>query len=218
MQAPGATLDFSFAFAAARVMLDRKDIYFIEIGANDGVSNDPVFPFIRDHGWAGLMVEPLPHAFHLLEENMRPYPGVTPVLAALSDSDGERALYTVKVEQASFEKSHQFSSFSREVIEKQTQFEPGIAKIIEQTMVPTLSWPSLLARTGGATVDVLQVDAEGYDAEIIRMIDFSNFRPRLIQYEHCNLTKADQEDIARRLLALGYKLAMTPLDVIALRD
>jgi FkbM family methyltransferase len=181
------------------------------------VSNDPVFPFIRDHGWRGLMVEPLPHAFALLKENMRPYPGVVPVLAALSDADGERPLFTVNVQEASFEKSHQFSSFSREVIEKQTQFEPEIAKLIEQTMVPTLSWTSLLARTDGANVDVLQIDAEGYDAEIIRMIDFQQFRPKLIQYEHCNLNKVDQEDVAQRLIALGYKLAMTPLDVVALR-
>ena len=32
-------------------------------------------------------------------------------------------------------------------------------------------------------VDLFQIDAEGYDADIIFMFDFEEYRPRLIQYE-----------------------------------
>lgn len=49
---------------------------FVNLGANDGVTADPVYPFIRRFDWAGLMVEPLPHVAERLRQNMRDHPGV----------------------------------------------------------------------------------------------------------------------------------------------
>jgi hypothetical protein len=53
-------LECTFEFAAAHLMLRKNPIFFISIGANDGVSNDPIWPFASRFGWEGLAVEPNP--------------------------------------------------------------------------------------------------------------------------------------------------------------
>ncbi|MCC5950736.1 MAG: hypothetical protein JJU45_01440 [Acidimicrobiia bacterium] len=49
---------------------------FVNLGANDGITADPVYPFIRRFGWSGLMVEPLPHMASRLRENFADSPGI----------------------------------------------------------------------------------------------------------------------------------------------
>ena len=39
------------------------------IGANDGVTPDLLYPLIRDFGWRGIMVEPIPEVFAALERD-----------------------------------------------------------------------------------------------------------------------------------------------------
>jgi hypothetical protein len=64
-------------------------------------------------------------------------------------------------------------------------------------------------------IDLLQIDAEGYDYEILKSIDFSTWSgPRLINYERVLLL--DQEDECRAMLkAAGYKLALRGQDTLA---
>ena len=63
---PDKVIDVDFSMLSAQLMLTIPRPYFINIGANDGVFIDPIYPFIRDFGWRGLMVEPIPEAFAAL--------------------------------------------------------------------------------------------------------------------------------------------------------
>jgi len=36
------------------------------------------------------------------------------------------------------------------------------------------------------TVDLLQIDTEGFDWNVLKMYDFNYFKPVIIQYEHCH--------------------------------
>lgn len=217
MRARQSKLDCHFELVAAHLMLSKRDLFFIEIGANDGVSNDPVWPFVRDFQWSGLMIEPIPHVYEALAKNYSGFPGVKCINAAVSQSDGDATIYTVRMEGSSFDKAHQFSTFRKEVLLSQQRNVANIADLIVETRVPTLSFETLLRDhvPAGRTVDVLQIDVEGFDAEVIRMIDFAKLKPTLIHYEHCNLSKSDQVDCADRLAAQGYRLAMNNLDVTA---
>jgi hypothetical protein len=64
-----ASIEVNFSMLAAHLMLTTAKPYFIGIGANDGVTHDPLYPFVRDFGWRGIMVEPIPEAFAALERN-----------------------------------------------------------------------------------------------------------------------------------------------------
>jgi hypothetical protein len=41
-------------------LLSKDKVRFIQIGANDGIKNDPVHAFIKKYYWTGILVEPIP--------------------------------------------------------------------------------------------------------------------------------------------------------------
>jgi hypothetical protein len=76
---------------------------------------------------------------------------------------------------------------------------------------------SLLRETGGKAVDLLLIDTEGFDFNILKMIDFSALKPPVIAYEHAHLAKSDMVAATDLLLAQGYRLTRDNLDTIAYR-
>jgi hypothetical protein len=73
----------------------------------------------------------------------------------------------------------------------------------------------LLTETAMLDADLLQIDTEGYDAAILRMIDPARFRPRLIKYEHKSLSAGEHAQAQARLQELGYRTAVEGPDTTA---
>jgi hypothetical protein len=63
---------------------------------------------------------------------------------------------------------------------------------------------TLFERHGVAHVDLLAIDAEGWDFRILRQLDFSRHRPRLIRCEYINLPPDEQAAIRDLLNGQGY--------------
>lgn len=63
--------------------------------------------------------------------------------------------------------------------------------------------------------DLLQIDTEGFDYEIIKMIDFNKCQYKFIKYEHCNLTENEYNKSMNILTKNGYKLFKIGNDTIA---
>lgn len=72
--------------------------------------------------------------------------------------------------------------------------------------------PELLTSHGLTRLDLLQIDVEGFDAEVIRMIDFSRVRPGIIKYESWD--RAADAELERMPAAQGYMLRRNGHDVI----
>ncbi len=47
----------------------KKDIFFIQVGANDGKSFDPIYKWVISKKWEGVLIEPLPHLVEKLKQN-----------------------------------------------------------------------------------------------------------------------------------------------------
>lgn len=212
------TINVDFALLAARLMLTSKTPYFIGIGANDGVTHDPLYPFIRDFGWRGIMVEPIPEAFAALQRNYVPFDGVALVHAAIGTSDGQGTIYSVEMTEEHSLKMSLHSSFNKEILLRGMQWNPDLAAHVVERTVPIMSFPTLLAKANGARVDVLKIDTEGYDLEILKSIDLSRLTPQLILAEHANLSKDDKIKMADLLLEHGYRIAMTSLDMLGYKS
>src|SRR3989338_9032362 len=73
----------------------RQDVFFVEIGAMDGVSFDPLYAVAKKHGWRGLLVEPLPDLFAKLKENYSGVAGVSFENMAVAEEKGEKVMYRV---------------------------------------------------------------------------------------------------------------------------
>lgn len=214
---PRAELVFDLEFVIAHLMLARPKVFFIQIGANDGISNDPLYKFVVRFGWEGILLEPLPEVFEMLTATYRDNAKLLLLNAAISEQDGWRTIYTVRMDGAAFQKAHQFSSFRKESLLGQTDWVPDIEQRVEERQVRCVSLDTLLRETKGREVDILQIDTEGYDFTILKMIDFSRLRPSIICYEHAHMSKAQQEEAAKLLVQQGYRLMRTDLDAVAYR-
>ena len=85
-----------------------------------------------------------------------------------------------------------------------TREETGGKPVFFETLVPCLSLKDLLLKHNLEKVDFLHVDAEGYDFEIIKQIDFSSrFRPLLICYEEWGGAKFKEGDDLSGGITLG---------------
>lgn len=188
---------------------------FAQIGANDGVRFDGLYSIVTSRKCSGIVVEPLPDLYQRLQANYADYPNIVPVNVAIHQHERSLPLYRVRPAGIGRYESWAtgIASFDREhLIRHGIEADDVIAQD-----VPCETLMSLLARTGMLDANLLQVDTEGYDAEIIRMIDFARFSPRIIKYEHKNMTAAGRNEIARLLSRNGYLTTAEATDTIAWR-
>ena len=83
--------------------------------------------------------------------------------------------------------------------------------------VPCHTVESALRFAGLANVDLIQIDAEGYDWPIIRSIDFTRIRPRMIRFEYRHMPDADADACLEHLASRGYRFILESSDIIAVR-
>jgi FkbM family methyltransferase len=117
----------------------RSDVFVLQIGANDGHSDDPIAAIVRSRGLRALMVEPLPKMFELLAAYYRDQPNVVCENCAIGHQDGTATLYHVRPDPSLPEYVQRVASFSRDVILKQRRVVPDIGSYIDTMEVPTLS-------------------------------------------------------------------------------
>ena len=86
-----------------------------------------------------------------------------------------------------------------------------------EEVVDALPLMEIIESGGFASLDLLQTDTEGFDAEVIRMIDFDRIIPAIIKYEHFNLSQKDKASVEELLRRKGYRLIYEKGDAIAFR-
>jgi FkbM family methyltransferase len=218
--------------AYADVKKTRGEAAFcIQVGANDGKTNDPVYKYLTGYGWRGLLVEPLVDVFEQeLQKTYAGYPNVTLVNAALAPTNGSLPLYRVAFSRARWATG--LSSFRREnlenhiangYIEKQAKAE-GVAlpsnpdQWIESVPVPTMTVDALFKKHNLSHFDVLCIDTEGFDFEILKLFDFKNHHPDFVLFESKNLADDDYVAAKKMLADAGYRLYWHNGDTFAVRQ
>jgi FkbM family methyltransferase len=183
-------------------------ILYCQVGAFDGVRNDPLFPLIDKHGLQGIVLEPQKRIFEQLKSNYSRFSGFTFVNAAIADADGTRDLYVIQEGAEGPDWLHEISSFRKDVLLRHAGSVANLGSLITTERVRTLTFASLFRECGIDHVDFLQIDTEGYDAEVLRLFDFSRWKVPLVQFEHKHLSKEDFERSLQLLIDNGYKIAI----------
>jgi FkbM family methyltransferase len=191
-----------------------RDVFFVEIGAMDGVSFDPLHPYVTKHHWRGLLVEPLSDLFAQLKHT---YAGQGELLfehVAIADRPGTRQMYRVSLEAiekglvpdwakgiASFFTDRNALGGQRIPPEAFEQIRPYI---VSQS-VTCERLDTLLCKHKVKKIDVFMVDVEGYDYEVLCQLDLERFKPRVILMEWYNLPDDEQAKSLALLTLHGYE-------------
>jgi FkbM family methyltransferase len=205
-----ATLDvFELATMWLAAELGRAP-FFVQVGAFDGRMDDPMYALIKRHHWPGLLVEPQPRPFaRLTTKTYADEPQLRFENAAIADRDGTATLHAPDQDVL---REHYIASFDRAQVERRGW---GRAPIVALE-VPALTVRTLLARHRVERVDLLQIDAEGYDYEVIKQFDAAGVRPALIHFEHYHFSREERRDCLAFLAARGYRLHRDRMDIVAL--
>jgi FkbM family methyltransferase len=202
---PDWEIQSSLEFMATHALKDHGDFFFVQIGAFDGEFDDPIAHLVRTYGWQGVLVEPQPAAFERLRQNYADQRQLKFENVAIGENDGDVALYSLRGQAthlASFQRQHLLRHATRP------------ADIIEQK-VTCITLNTLLQKHNLPRVDLLLMDAEGFDARLLHSIDFDTFTPTIVRYEHSNLLNRERCQCIELLSSHGYRILLEDCDTIA---
>ncbi len=189
----------SYAGSAEDVMLrrffgDQAAGFYIDIGAHD-----PLIGSVTQHfflsGWSGINIEPLPAFFQRL---VAARPNDINLSVAVSENAGTLDLIVDHTEPG-------LSTMTQELADEYAR----AGHRLERIQVPTRPLADIVGEhcADGRTVDFLKIDAEGHELEILRGIDLSVWRPRVILIE----AGYKAEAWAPIIVTAGYVLAGSDL-------
>lgn len=218
LQDPACVRALEFDDVICRRMIEiGRPLTFLQIGAFDGVTRDPLHKYIAAHGWQGVLVEPQPAAAAALRSLYAGNDHVAIVQAAIDDTARSRTLYSVKAG-AGPAWAGGLASFDRASILKHAPLVPGLEQMIEETAVDCLTFDALADQLPSPDLDLLQIDAEGADLRLLEIFPFHRMTPAIVHWEIKHATTSEREACFERLLNRGYRLALSGgEDMLAVR-
>lgn len=218
-----ARLTLDLDFLIHHEMLRRgSDFRFVQIGANDGVSRkDDLIRYIRSGDISGVMVEPQPDLFGQLEKNLADFPRIELVNKAIHSGSESMTLYRLDPEQIAtieglphWAYSNGIASFDRDHVAEHVRRIGLGEEVIEEQTVGCVTLSALLEQ-GGETPDLLKVDTEGYDYEVLAMLDLERHKPAIIHFEHLHIADDRYEQLIVRLQGAGYRFLADKMNTTA---
>lgn len=198
-----------------RFARSATDVTFVQVGACDGVTGDPLYPHITRRGWSGVVVEPVPFNYARLRENYLGHPRVVCENVAISDRNEVRKFFFIDTSRAQLPVwCAQIGSFDRSHLEKHAILMPEIESFITEMDVECITMHELFTRHGLDSVDVIHTDAEGFDLNILRQIQFDR-PPLLVLYEDLHMSDRDRNEAATLFREHGYEVIYDGMNACA---
>ena len=197
--------------------LERGAPYLFQVGANKGNARHDLIDLIKSHELPGLLLEPQPDVFESLRRNYSDVPSIKVANIALSTQNEERQIYRISASAsmyhrdsarfgdgiASFSEDHVWKYFQKWASEEGKR-QPR-RKILEAIPVQCRTFSEIASCYSVRAIDILMVDTEGFDFEILKLVNIDTYKPQLIKFEHRHLGP-DQVQAWNYLLDRGYEL------------
>lgn len=144
----------------------KKNGYFVEVGAYDGIEYSNTYLMERDYGWKGILIECNPRWFSSIYQNrdsiFMPYAVYNENNKILEFYDTGHGLSGL------VETNHHYSNQRAQVIQVMTK---TLTQILDNANAPSF-------------IEFLSLDTEGSEYEILRTHDFDKYKFGYICVEH----------------------------------
>lgn len=209
---------------------NKNKLFFIQIGANDGQWNDPIYKFIRRDNWKGILFEPQKDIFETLLKNYKGIQGLTFENSAIDATVGKRDFYRIGFTNARWASG--LSSFQKEDVQRMIDAGYIDRKCTEEGVSPPpdkQDWiikvnvnintiANVINKYNLRKINLIMIDTEGYDFEIIKTIPFDVIKPEVIIYEHTHFSNETKTECIHFLKGNNYKISHTISDTIAILE
>lgn len=179
-------------------VLKKRGGFFIELGANDGVTQSNTLFFQERRGWTGVLIEPIPHRFMqcLAARGKR----AKVRCCACVSADYERPMVEFEYADlmtASAELSNRDYASQRERAAQHFDNATAYRFAVEAKTLTQV----LHECEAPASIDLLSLDVEGAEIEVLKGVDFDAFRIGAMLIETAHF-----DEIAAFLIPRGYRL------------
>jgi FkbM family methyltransferase len=173
----------------------KKNGFFIEIGAGNGKHLSNTYLLEREFNWDGILIEPNKSSFKACADSRH----CKVINKLILNSGMSKVLFHEKrIGEFSFSEGYGNNN-SNDVIDS---YEIEAIKF-EEIFRDFSSIPG---------IDFLSIDTEGSEVEILSSIDFSKYKPGIICIEH-NYVKSNRLYIKKFLKSNGYKMVYSGISL-----
>ena len=170
----------------------KRDGFFIEFGATDGIVLSNTYLLEKYFGWKGLCAEPNPTFFERLKVNRK----CLTSNRCIAERSGDEVEFIFADEYGGIADYADHDSHSQ----KREAYET----LSGTTTLTTISLEDfLLEHNAPSTIEYLSIDTEGSEFDILKSFPFDRWDIRLITVEH-NFTD-NREKLFDLLTRYGYK-------------
>ena len=153
---------------------NKKNGFFVEIGASDGKRFSNTYLLEKSFNWEGICSEPIPSIFKRLCKN-RP-----------NSKCSDYAVYNESNKEVIFDIASSCSLFSG-ISNHITTYKKRVDSNKVQIKVKTITLNDLLEKYNAPSfIDYLSIDTEGTEYEILQNVDFEKYTFGLIDVENNN--------------------------------
>ena len=160
--------------------LNFNNGFFIEAGANDGISQSNTALYEFNYGWRGLLIEPNFIKYQQCKQNR--INSIVENYALVSNSYNKLEI------EGNFAKADYEGSLTAMVYDKGDWVDDNLLKEKEKIKdelisVPAITLTKLLDKHNIQKIDFISLDVEGYEISVLNGLDFKKFTPSFIMIE-----------------------------------
>lgn len=176
---------------------------FIQVGANDGISFDFLYDFVTKRNSQGVVIEPVKDYFNELDQNYKDYPNIIRINKAVHSSQEK-----VEINRISPKAVGKYPDWVKGIASLDAEHHKKVdidsTDIIKEEVIADTLMNIIHQNLSNKKLDYFQIDTEGFDYEVVKMIDFECVKPDVLKYESIHLKNEERVDLEILLKNKGY--------------
>ena len=181
-------------FIVDQLFCNKKNGFFLDLGANDGISFSNTYFFEKHRNWQGICVEPIKDVYNKLRKNRK-----CKVINCAIGEKTEKLTFTRVVgpsQMLSGLKKFRHPDHQKRTL-KEVELNGG--EVIEE-IVQCISFKEMMSKFNVKVIDYLSIDIEGGEFEVLKTIDLREFIIKIITVEN----NYDDERINDYMVSNGF--------------